>query len=437
MTSDRRDEGSDDGMVAGSPAPIRYPTAIAIGGGLAAAVGSGFIPMNAIEGFVSAYGIAELLPAAAPPLGNTARLALSTGIGTLTAGALLALLPREENDDMGYETAVKAEGAADDSANDAAPARSGSGMSKLTGWLRTLRFGKAEADADEITDFADLSRLRMRMGDQHPDAPVRAPIRANSDLGAPFDSPSDTTEPAAIDTEEAAKTDRAPLDLDAGMTIAPPAEKPMASPTFQAPSMRFAPPVAETAALDDASRTEVPDDAAATDAHQADLAAPAHALVQPDPADLAHIAIPDLLDRLERGLARRRDVALAAPKDIGRAGGRIMALPASPAPAFAEPAAEAATDPAPRFRLRASPAAADDGAAASDNDTSAMAQWAEPSEPESPAAITDIAQDDSETDQAVMDAASPPVPPADEDMDAALRDALATLRQLSDRQRNA
>ena len=168
----------------------------AIGGGVAAGIASSFIPMDAIEGFVSAYGIAELLPAAAPPLGNTARLALSTGIGTLTAGALLALLPRGETNDMGFETTVRKDAGSDHTgtnnantpANTGEPvagaATAGFGASKLGGWLRTLRFGKTAAAPGEIADFADLTRSRVRIKDQHPDAPVRAPILASSDLGA-------------------------------------------------------------------------------------------------------------------------------------------------------------------------------------------------------------------------------------------------------------
>ncbi|MBL0966807.1 MAG: hypothetical protein IBJ05_08300, partial [Blastomonas sp.] len=79
----------------------RHPAAIALGGGVAAAFGSSFIPMNAIEGFVTAYGIAELLPAAAPPLGGTAPPALATRIGPRPPTGLVAAGPRACRERLG------------------------------------------------------------------------------------------------------------------------------------------------------------------------------------------------------------------------------------------------------------------------------------------------------------------------------------------------
>lgn len=443
MTSDTQDDGTEDGTAAASSGPVRYPTAIAVGGGLAAAVGSSFIPMNAIEGFVSAYGIAELLPAAAPPLGNTARLALSTGIGTLTAGALLALLPRGEKDVMGYETVVTT----DESVSETAPARGGSGVSKLAGWLKSLRFGKADADETEVTDFGDLNRMRMRMGDQHPDAPVRAPIMANSDLGAPFDSPPETAqplpleEPVASDAPIDAGADEQPLDLDATMAFAPPPEGTDAPPApFRSASMRFAPPMEDPAAFDDASEEWTPDTDSTAGDDQNAVDAAVQAQLPSGPSDLADVPIADLLDRLERGLVRRRELALAAPKDVVRPAGRITALHASPNIVAADATAEVAADTSPRFRLRMTPATPNDVAEAATEAAASITDDDAAFELEAPAVSADALLPDAETvDVAIEAPAAPADEPAtaDEDMDAALRDALATLRQLSDRQRNA
>lgn len=438
MTTDTRDDGTEDGTAAQSPAPVRYPTAIAVGGGLAAAVGSSFIPMNAIEGFVSAYGIAELLPAAAPPLGTTARLALSTGIGTLTAGALLALLPRGENEVMGYESAVTGADVTE-AAGDPAAARGGSGVARLAGWLRTLRFGKAEAEEDVVTDFADLGRLRMRMGDQHPDAPVRAPIMANSDLGAPFDSPADLPEaPTAVADREQAP-ERRPLDLDASMAFAPAAEsEPEPAPApLRASAMRFAPPLENLPPLDDGHEAPAPAPDNVPMADIGSLGVPAPADLHP--SDLAQVAIPELLDRLERGLARRRELARVALTDLGRSANHAMALPATPVASLDEAASEAPAEAASRFRLRMAPSAAaiDDAGSPEQDDAAMITTGREPFEfaalSEMPMSSLDVGQAD---DIAADTPASDPSP-ADEDMDAALRDALATLRQLSDRQRNA
>ncbi|MDM7954929.1 hypothetical protein [Blastomonas sp.] len=436
MTSDTRDDGTEDGIAAGSPARVRYPTAIAMGGGLAAAVGSSFIPMNAIEGFVSAYGIAELLPAAAPPLGTTARLALSTGLGTLTAGALLALLPRGENDVMGYETVVKTDAANHSPESEAVPARSGSGLSKLGGWLRTLRFGKAEPDEDEVTDFADLNRLRMRVGDQHPDAPVRAPIMANSDLGVPFDSPTDTNEAAQADEAMSPSPDEQQLDLDASMALAPAAEPAPSPAAFGDPAMRFAPPAEHFASKDDDSETWAANADRMVNADTVDDSPAIDALSDADPDDLTQIAIPELLDRLERGLARRRERAFATA-DGGRMSASVAAVPPAftPAPVQPDPGSDGSS--ASRFRLRMTPAVADDAAEAVDDTASRIARLQGPLDIETSVTLEDTQPDAAESGVTAQDEPTGASPPADEDMDAALRDALATLRQLSDRQRNA
>jgi hypothetical protein len=439
MTSDTHDDATDDGTKAGAPMPVRYSSAIAVGGGLAAAVGSSFIPMNAIEGFVSAYGIAELLPAAAPPLGTTARLALSTGIGTLTAGALLALLPRGENDAMGYETAVKTDAADTAAASDAAPARAGAGVSRLAGWLRTLRFGKAETQEEEVTDFADLNRLRMRMADQHPDAPVRAPIMANSDLGVPFDSPAATEEPAADDTAISSSPEAQPLHLDASMTFVPPAD-PLASPVgVRAPSMRFAQPAEELPSLDEAIEECEPVAEQVSESGLPKADAPTPSLDPADHADLAQVAIPELLDRLERGLARRREFARGTPVDAGRQPVHIAAVSPLQTHGFAEAPHQAQEETPSRFRLRMAPAAAS-FAEAGEHSEDAASRITHPQdhfELEAPAVGSQPGQEDSQAAVTAEETPAVPAPPADEDMDVALRDALATLRQLSDRQRNA
>ncbi|MFN3818626.1 hypothetical protein [Blastomonas sp.] len=425
MTTDTQPDAEQGRSDAAAPSPVRYPTAIALGGGLAAAAGSSFIPMNAIEGFVSAYGIAELLPAAAPPLGTTARLALSAGIGTLTAGALLALLPRGETDDMGYETAVTPDAASDDMNQGQAATASGFGATRLAGWLRTLRFGKSEPAEGEISDFSELSRLRVRMGDQHPDAPVRAPIMASSDLGAPLDP----TPPARV-------TEAQPLALDAEMALAQP------EPLAQSPSMRFAPPV------------EAPMEMPVAAPVQAPMAAPmpAEASEKPYPlvveetqpfaaeeathsSDLASLGIAALLDRLETGLVRRRTQAqeLAAAQADATPARRIVPL------ALASATAEEDAPSPMRFNLGLHSAEKVDQVA-EDNDVEPVTWpadvgvWEEPTEYHQPMVPeADAATIEQEDEQPLSDAATPA---AEDDMDAALRDALATLRQLSDRQRN-
>lgn len=451
MMTDTRDERAERGSDAQAATSVRYPTAIAVGGGVAAAVGSSFIPMNAIEGFVGAYGIAELLPAAAPPLGNTARLALSAGIGTLTAGALLALLPRGETDVMGYENAEKHDTALENPDQDTAMAPGGFGASKLAGWLRTLRFGKAEAAEGEVTDFADLSRLRVRSADVHPDAPVRAPIMASSDLGGPIETATDRPTSEASMAPAPLAFAKEPFDLEASMAFAPP-EPAMPAPE---PSLRFAPPVAveadsEPAAVDPESDT--PSNAVfaghdngdhETSQQQAAEAAPQG--TTQDTADLANLGIPALLDRLESGLARRREQAgatVSASASDPSSKMRIIALTTDAGQAEGAPEAASPSDseqPPLRFRIGQprSDTDADNEMMASPGVSDASARWTDGTRLDASAGLSQDADQpatypdtDSPVEMPVAEAA------ADDDMDAALRDALATLRQLSDRQRN-
>ncbi|WP_033924840.1 hypothetical protein [Sphingomonas sp. 35-24ZXX] len=461
----------DEGTIASETGVLsRHPTAFAIGGGLAAAFGSSFIPMTAIEGFVTAYGIAELLPAAAPPLGDTARLALSAGIGTLTAGALLALLPRAETEDMGFEATVKKAGSADPDAvtTDTATAKGG----KLAGWLRTLRFGKSEPAPGTITDFADLNRLRIRNGDQHPDAPVRAPILASSDLIEP-------QAPALPIVAEANVA--APFELGEELAFEAPAMDSAAidtgvEPVVPAPSVRFAPPTLAAHEVDDEpafspsppvdvwAETD-PDDRAedpvVKDVEALETSDAAPMAVAPFAAvsdELESLSVAALIERLEAGLVRRRQAgqdAMVSASPLPEATARLFSLakPPSLAGDISVEEQPAAADVRPlRFRLDPSGPeqvdavfddlteldAADQTARSEDLWTSAV-EYQPPSisgiAPHEQLTSDPVAE--TEADAAPEDTPAAPAQPIDDDMDAALRDALATLRQLSDRQRNS
>ena len=483
MTDELTDE-TGDLQTAAQLSPVRYAGLIGIGGGVVAGFASSFIPMSAIEGFVSAYGIAELLPAAAPPLGNTARLALSAGIGTLTAGALFALLPRRETNDMGSEAGF-ATGNAELGMQDEAewagkptPSSAGFAGPRLGGWLRGLRFGKPEAAEGEITDFADLNRKRLRMADHHPDAPVRAPIFASSDLAEPLDVPVAarsiaTPLPAQDEIEDAQQV--APFDLAEDMAVA--AED--AAAEFMALSTRFAPPLTQAEVREDSTAPLRPFDtvrqaaltqpreveAGASQAPREPLAATAGSAA-PATDDLTQLSIADLIGRLESGLDRRKAQAvgaMASAADSGLSDTRHIRLAqvgsATASGKEREPADAAdATLPetSQRFPLRLDRAETDilaeaTGFTASDNRLASFGyhdtwngeiEYQQPSvgststpiEPTWVASEPVIKQHSSPTPN--VEPVSMTQPRAADDMDAALRDALATLRQLSDRQRN-
>ena len=103
------------------------------------------MPSALFERLIGATGLPGFVPAAQPPLGDTARLGFVT-IAALAAFALVWLLLRKLN-----------------RAPTAAPA-----------WQKT-----AEVPVDPP---------RLRRADMHPDAPSRRPVRAGSDFGIPLDS---------------------------------------------------------------------------------------------------------------------------------------------------------------------------------------------------------------------------------------------------------
>ncbi|WP_390901750.1 hypothetical protein [Sphingomonas alpina] len=98
------------------------------------------LPTNILEGLVLDSGIAALVPAAAPPLGVTARAALilivGGGIGLVSWFSLFLLVG-----------------------------------------ARTISFSGKPVSADTPV---------LRRADAHPDAPARRPVYANQDLGTPF-----------------------------------------------------------------------------------------------------------------------------------------------------------------------------------------------------------------------------------------------------------
>ncbi|WP_448663648.1 hypothetical protein ACG3SL_02940 [Sphingomonas sp. CJ20] len=125
--------------------PIASVGALALG--VLAALGIAMLPGTALESLVSDSGLPSVLPAAEPPLGMTARLAVMLGTGVL-AGAFSWLT-----------------------------------LFVLFG-MRSITLAKAAPAPDP--HFADMPTPTIRRADAHPDAPPRAPLMATRDLGTPF-----------------------------------------------------------------------------------------------------------------------------------------------------------------------------------------------------------------------------------------------------------
>lgn len=162
--------------------------AVAFAGGIAAALVIATLPHVYLENIVGATGLSEIVPAAAPPLGNTARGLITLVVGMITASTLYLILNQktktsEGGSDMGLairknltseSTEIEREG------------KSRFAVPKLNLSVKSLtRFlKKPKKSPGQVTELKDLPDIRS--ADRHPDAPARQPIFASSDLGVPL-----------------------------------------------------------------------------------------------------------------------------------------------------------------------------------------------------------------------------------------------------------
>lgn len=143
-------------------ANIILVSAAAIGGGVAAAA----IPLDMLELAVRASGLPAYVPAAAPPLGETARLGFIGLAALLASGAVVLVLAwqsrraakRQEDETMGFMT------------------------SKFSGLFRK---DTQQIEADAVVELEEPTvelAPAVRRSDAHPDAPPRAPLVVSRDL---------------------------------------------------------------------------------------------------------------------------------------------------------------------------------------------------------------------------------------------------------------
>lgn len=145
--------------------------AMAMAGATLAAVATMFVPAAMLESFTGATGLSELVPAAAAPLGDTARALIAFGVGALTLAVLAYLLLRQES-------------APRSSTPEPVPSQLEVTPETPSFTERLGRFAMPKMpwnkSDDDITELADLPKLRN--GDSHPDAPPRRPLSAQQDL---------------------------------------------------------------------------------------------------------------------------------------------------------------------------------------------------------------------------------------------------------------
>ena len=279
------------------PAPFKavkpkWPLLAAAAAG--GAVVGGFVPMGLVESLSSAVGLAEMVPALAPPLGSTMR-ALLVGGGGVSALALAAAIlgpkkaappkraPRphadtHSHDDeageslMGHPASAartrmpSPRGDARQMVRDDAPdyddeaSENGGFLSRIRQSFSKLplprRFDEEEAQGGPIRDFSDLKRLRPGANqddlDGRDDTHRRTvrPIAAHAELGEPLPP---ITPPAPIEAKLPENNDDfAAMDRYAEMAaarVAQPAPTPTLAPQpsaamHPAEDSIFAPPAA-------------------------------------------------------------------------------------------------------------------------------------------------------------------------------------------------
>lgn len=245
-------------------------------------------PVGLLETAVASSGLSEALPAAAPPLGLTARLLMAGFVGMLAAGLVAAM-----NRDL---DAADDERDKDGRQHRASGARHmGFAFSKLTALARGRAMPVAEPDAPSL-----------RRADAHPDAPPRPPIFASRDFDGVeiFARPDAGRRPLVVAPEPEARSVLPMPSFAARNLPAEPVEEERPAPAFAPPAHRF------DALVEDEEEDDAPSaEAWADDDASIEAAPPAEAWPAPLPLPTHGLSIAELTDRLERGLASRRRVA--------------------------------------------------------------------------------------------------------------------------------
>ena len=162
--------------------------AMAVAGGIAAALVVATLPHVYLENIVGAAGLSEIIPAAAPPLGNTARSLIAVMVGLVSTSALYLFLNYKTNSLEGgsdMSLAIR-RNLTPDSIEEEREAKSRFSVPKLNFSAKSLTkfLKKPKKSPGQVTELRDLPDVRP--ADSHPDAPARQPIFASTDLGAPL-----------------------------------------------------------------------------------------------------------------------------------------------------------------------------------------------------------------------------------------------------------
>lgn len=281
---------------------------MAAAAGVGAALVIVTLPHVYLESAIGATGLSEMVPAAAPPLGNTARGLIAIMAGLVSASAIYYFLNRKGSSDMGVALREQINAASPielDLEEEAKAKKSRFSLPKLDTKSLTKFLKKPKKDKARVMDLADLPQLRKVDSDSP--TPERPPI---------FEEPAPAVSPPLADAiqpfEEPVSTE--PVTTE---------DVPVTAPEV--------PAEIQTASEDTQTHSDViPPMTLTPDALQP---APAPVFAAEIPAeDLSHLNIAQLADRLESGLRRLKQL---------EAGSIVAAeIPAAAAPAAAPPVSE-------------------------------------------------------------------------------------------------
>ncbi|MEP3226366.1 MAG: hypothetical protein ABJO01_10350 [Parasphingorhabdus sp.] len=285
--------------------------AMAIGTGITAAVVIATLPHVYLESAIGATGLSELLPAAAPPLGNTARGLIAVMAGLVSASAIYFFLNRKGSSDMGVALREQINAASPielDLEEEANAKKSRFSLPKFDAKSLTKFLKKPKKDKARVMDLSDLPQLR-KADEAVAEQPARAPIFAEPETSSPeLVEEIPAFEPAAP-VEEAAVEAPVVEQMETLTTVnavaAPAADENVAA---VQETIAISSPVAPAAAQ--AAVSEMPEE------------------------DLSQLNIAQLADRLEAGLRRLKqlETGAATAAEIP-----VQQPVAAPAPAAPEP----------------------------------------------------------------------------------------------------
>lgn len=293
--------------------------AMALVGGIAAALVVATLPSVYLEKIIGMTGLAEIVPAAAPPLGNTAKSLLAIFAGLVSTSVVFYFLHRKGDADMGLAIRKLANWEEEKAEWEERKAKPKKGKFSLKRLLQRPKKRK-----DEVKDLSDLPNLREK--DSHPDAPARKPIFADKDLGTslsskiqPFDRQDSDPEDVAVKQVETAAepvpapfvmdkslqaaesgehAEEAPLDLSGQVSVPTAAPETPATPPAAGDMKMVVDPVSEGPL----NAPESVDAVSTVEAAPAPFAGPKPQFVEQPKEDLSGLSIAELTDRLEAGL---------------------------------------------------------------------------------------------------------------------------------------